>query len=151
MSDALVSQRLAEFVSRWEGFRAEAYRCPAGVWTIGFGTTGCVKAGDTITRAEALTRLQTHLQHDARVVDRVVSVPLESHERDALISLSYNIGQSALAHSTLIRLLNGGDKSGAAEQFLRWNRAGGRRLLGLERRREAERRMFLNADYSGAP
>jgi lysozyme len=147
----LVSTRLAEFVGVWEGFSATAYRCSANVWTIGYGTTEGVKSGDTITRAEALIRLTEHLEEDARNVDRVVGVPLLSYERDALISLVYNIGRAAFSRSTLLRLLNAGDKAEAAEQFLRWNRAGGRVVLGLVKRRTAERSLFLFSDYSGAP
>jgi lysozyme len=147
----LVSTRLAEFVAAWEGFSATAYRCSANVWTIGHGTTEGVRTGDTITRAEALLRLMDHLEEDARTVDRVVRVSLLPHERDALISLSYNIGRGAFTNSTLVRLLNAGDKVAAADQFLRWNRAGGRVVLGLVKRRTAERDLFLNADYSGAP
>jgi lysozyme len=147
----LVSTRLAEFVAVWEGFSATAYRCSANVWTIGYGTTEGVKSSDTITRAEALVRLMAHLEEDARTVDRVVSVPLLAYERDALISLSYNIGRHNFTNSTLVRLLNAGDKAGAADQFLRWNRAGGRVVLGLVKRRTAERNLFLISDYSGAP
>jgi len=147
----LVSTRLAEFVAVWEGFSATAYRCSANVWTIGYGTTKGVKSGDRITRAEALLRLTEHLEEDARSVDRVVGVPLLSNERDALISLVYNIGRAAFSRSTLLRLLNAGDKADAAEQFLRWNRAGGRVVLGLVKRRTAERNLFLLSDYSGAP
>jgi len=147
----LVSTRLAEFVGVWEGFSATAYRCSANVWTIGYGTTKGVKSGDRITRAEALLRLTEHLEEDARNVDREVGVPLLSYERDALISLVYNIGRAAFSRSTLLRLLNAGDKVDAAEQFLRWNRAGGRVVMGLVKRRTAERSLFLFSDYSGAP
>ena len=147
----LVSPQLAEFVAVWEGFRATAYRCSAGVWTVGYGTTAGVKRGDTITHADALDRLMSHLEGDARAVDAAVNVPLESHERDALISFAYNVGRSAFRASTLLRVLNGGDKAGAAAQLLRWNRAGGRVVLGLVKRREAERRLFLFGDYTGAP
>lgn len=151
MTEPLISPRIAEFVARWEGFRATAYRCPAGKWTIGYGTTDGVKPGDTITSAEALDRLARHMEKDARAIDSLVTVSLAPHERDALISLAYNIGISAFTHSTLLRLLNGFDKPGAAEQFMRWTRANGRPLIGLTRRRVAERRIFLEADYSGAP
>jgi lysozyme len=146
-----VSPQLAEFVAVWEGFRATAYRCSAGVWTIGYGTTAGVKRGDTITQGEALDRLMMHLGGDARAVDRVVAVAMEPHERDALISLSYNIGRSAFSNSTLLRRLNAGDKAGAADQFRRWNRSKGKVTEGLVKRRNAERDMFLTADYSGAP
>jgi lysozyme len=147
----LVSGPLADFVAAWEGFSPTAYQCSARVWTIGYGTTHGVKRGDTITRAEALDRLVAHLEGDARAVDRAVVAPLEPHERDALISLSYNIGRAAFANSTLLRVLNGGDKAAAAAQIARWNRAGGKVVLGLVKRRAAEQRLFLFADYSGAP
>ena len=147
----IVSSALAEFVAVWEGFSAVAYQCSAQVWTIGYGTTAGVKRGDIITHGEALDQLMTHLEDDARTVDRVVAITLKQHERDALISLSYNIGRAAFSRSTLLRLLNSGNKTGAADQILRWNRAGGRVVLGLVKRRTAERNLFLYADYSGAP
>jgi lysozyme len=149
--ESLVSPQLAEFVAAWEGFRADAYRCSAGVWTIGYGSTEGVKPGDTITRAEALDRLMVHLEADARVVDQAVDEGLAAHERDALISLVYNIGRAAFNRSSLLSLLTAGNKAAAADQFLRWNRAGGKVNRGLTKRRAAERNLFLNADYSGAP
>jgi lysozyme len=147
----LVSIRLAEFVAVWEGFSATAYRCSAGVWTIGYGTTEGVEPGDTITHAEALDRLMAHLEGDARTVDQVVDMTLADHERDALISLVYNIGRAAFCRSSLLSLLVAENKAAAADQFLRWNRAGGKVNRGLVKRRAAERNLFLNADYSGAP
>lgn len=151
MIEPLVSSSLAEFVANWEGFRAKAYRCPAGVWTIGYGTTEGVHREDTITHAEALDRLAQHLEGDARTVDRLVKVPLQSHERDALISFIYNVGRTAFRNSTLLRLLNGENYEGVAAQFPRWNMAGGRVSKGLVKRRNAERNLFMFGDYSGKP
>lgn len=144
-----VSPPLAVFVAGWEGFRPTAYQCSAGVWTIGYGTTEGVQPGDRITHADALDRLMMHLEGDARAVTSAVTVPLEAHERDALISLAYNIGRAAFRRSTLLRLLNAGEKPAAAAQFRRWTRAGGVVSRGLVRRRNAERALFLFADYSG--
>ena len=78
-------------------------------------------------------------------VERLVKVPLNSSQWDALVSFTYNLGAANLESSTLLRLLNRGDYVGAAEQFPRWNKAGGKELAGLTRRRAAERAMFLEA------
>ena len=151
MTESLVSPKLAEFVAGWEGFRPTAYRCPAGVWTLGYGTTEGVQEGDTITHAEALDRLAQHLEGDARTVDRLVKVPLHAYERDALISFTYNVGRSAFRRSSLLRLLNTGATELAANQFSRWNMAGGRVSRGLVRRRSSEQALFSVGDYSGKP
>jgi lysozyme len=136
-----------ELVARFEGFGANAYRCPAGVWTIGYGMTRWpsglpVQQGDTITQPRAFAMLRDQLQEFAAGVDRLVTVPITAHERGAIISLAYNIGLGALRESTLLRLLNAGDKPAAAAQFKRWTKAAGRELPGLTTRRNAEAVMF---------
>jgi len=141
------SQAGIDLIKRFEDFRARAYQDSAGVWTIGYGTTAGagvkVRPGMTISRAQAEEYLRDHLQQVERAVDRLVTVPLEQHEFDALVSFVYNVGGGAFAKSTLRRKLNAGDRKAAANEFLRWNKAGGKVLKGLKRRRAAERRMFL--------
>jgi lysozyme len=125
----------------------EAYKCPAGVWTIGWGTTEypsgeAVRPGDRITRGTADRHLDYELEEKAEAVRRLVKVALTGDQFSALVSFAYNVGAGALEGSTLLRRLNAGDYAGAAAQFGRWNRGGGRVLAGLTRRREAERRLF---------
>lgn len=134
-------------VKKWEGFRHQAYLCPANVWTVGYGTTRLpggrpVKAGDTMTAAEADEALRHDMRRFASAVDRLITVPLAEHERAALISFAYNVGDGALERSTLRRKLNAGDRAGAAAEFSRWNRAGGKTLSGLVRRRADEEALF---------
>jgi lysozyme len=142
-----VPEECVELVAKWEGFREDAYLCPAGVWTIGYGTTRWpdgrrVKSGEKITRKVADGMMRLHLRDFASEVDRLVDVPLTTHERAALISFTYNVGSSAFASSTLRKLLNEGDRAGAAEQFRRWNKAGGQVSQGLINRRAEEAAMF---------
>ena len=101
-----------------------------------------VKKGDKITAEEAGEMMAADLLPFERDVSRLVKVPLEQCQFDALVCFAYNVGGGALASSTLLKLLNAGDYSGAAGQFSRWNKANGKQLAGLTRRREAERALF---------
>ncbi|MDH0640607.1 lysozyme [Pseudomonas sp. GD03860] len=139
------SKRGIGLIKSFEGLRLQAYRDVVGVWTIGFGTTRGVKAGMSITKEQAERMLINDVQRFEPEVERLVKVPLNSSQWDALVSFTYNLGAANLESSTLLRLLNRGDYVGAAEQFPRWNKAGGKELAGLTRRRAAERAMFLEA------
>ena len=132
-----------KLIKKFEGLRLSAYQCSAHVWTIGYGHTGSVKAGDTITEGQAEKFLRDDLSQFEVAVSRLVSVPLSQHQFDALVSFTFNLGERNLKNSTLLKKLNAGDYSGAAEDFPRWNRADGRVVEGLTRRRLAERDMFL--------
>ena len=137
------SQACVDLVKSFEGFKEHAYQCPAKVWTIGYGTTENVQPGDTVTEAEACELLRQDLQEAADAVDDLVDVEISQAQYDALCSLIYNIGREAFRNSTLLKLLNGGAAFEAvAAQFERWNKAGGKVLAGLSRRRLAERTMF---------
>ncbi|WP_395315816.1 lysozyme [Variovorax sp. UC74_104] len=116
-------------------------------WTIGWGDTGPdVVPGLTITQAEADQRYARRMSGEFEpAVRRTVSVAVSQRQFDALVSIFYNAGADALAKSTLVRLLNAGDTAGAAAQFPRWNMSGGTVLKGLQRRREAERLLFLGS------
>lgn len=141
------SQACVDLVKSFEGFRANAYKCPAGVWTVGYGTTENVQPGDTVTEQEAEEMLMNDLTEAAAAIDDLVDVPITQRQFDALASLIYNIGREAFRNSTLLRLLNagkGGHEVGA--QFLRWNRAGGKVLPGLSRRRAAEAVLFESGE-----
>lgn len=136
------SQVCIDFVKSFEGFKEHAYLCPAGVWTIGFGTTEHVKPGDTVTEKEGEALLFCDLLEASDAVNDLVEVPITQNQHDALTSFVYNLGREAFRNSTLLRLLNAGNYAGAAAQFPRWNKAGGKVIAGLSRRRESERKMF---------
>lgn len=127
-----------------EGLRLTAYRDSGGVWTIGYGSTGGVRRGMTITRDQAVLRLYHDLDTAEAAVNNRVTVPLSQPQFDALVSLVFNIGGGAFRKSTLLQKLNVGDSAGAANEFMRWVKAKGRVLGGLVTRRAAERALFLS-------
>lgn len=136
----------ARFVAKWEGLRLTTYLDAVGVPTIGWGHTGPdVHMGMTISRARAMQLLVMDLREAAAAVSRLVKVPITVRQRIALISFAFNCGIGALEESTLLRKLNAKDYQGAADEFLKWDHAGGSRLLGLTRRRRAERWLFLHS------
>ena len=143
------SDKGLELIKTFEGFRAKPYLCPAGIPTIGYGATyypdgrRVTMQDRPVTEADATAMLRSMLASYEAGVTRYVQVPLTQGQYDALVSFAYNLGLAALKSSTLLRLLNARNYAGAAAQFARWNRAGGKVLPGLTRRREAERVMFL--------
>lgn len=132
-------------IKSFEGLRLQAYQDAVGVWTIGYGATRGVKVGMSITKDQAERMLLNDVQRFEPEIQRLVTTPLSQGQWDALVSFTYNLGAANLESSTLRRLLNAGDYAGATEQFPRWNKAGGRVLPGLVRRRAAERELFLGA------
>ena len=135
----------------FESCRLEAYWDADGkVWTIGWGDTGPdVVQGLRISQTDADQRLQRRLDREfVPGVLKALTRPATQAQLDAMADLAYNIGVSAFQGSTLVRLFNAGDQAGAAEQFPRWNKSNGKVLLGLRRRRAADRARFLGA--SGA-
>lgn len=132
----------------YEGLRLKTYLCSAGVLTIGYGHTGPdVKAGMTISEQEADELLRKDLKRFEDGVESLVKVDLAEDEFSALVAFAFNVGLGNLKTSTLLRLLNNGDYSGAAAQFGRWAKAGGKTLPGLVKRRESESRMFQGLDW----
>ncbi|MDX7034691.1 lysozyme [Enterobacter roggenkampii] len=136
-------------IKQFEGCKLTAYQDSVGVWTIGYGWTKPVdgkpiRAGMTIKQETAERLLKTGLVSYENDVSRLVKVDLTQGQFDALVSFTYNLGARSLTTSTLLRKLNAGDYAGAADEFLRWNKAGGKVLNGLTRRREAERALFLS-------
>ena len=122
-----------------EGYSDKAYTPVKGDrLTIGFGTTGGVKAGDTIKPPQAVARALVDVQKFEGALKQCVKVPLHQHEYDAYVSLSYNIGSAAFCGSTLVKKLNAGDFDGACQQVLRWDKFNGKPLAGLTKRRQAE-------------
>lgn len=141
----MVNDAGVALVREFEGCRLDAYRCPAGIPTIGYGATGPdIRMGMKWTQEEADERLAEDLARFAEGVERLVLVDLTDNQFAALVSFAYNVGLGALAGSTLLRKLNADDFQGAADQFARWNKGGGRVLPGLVRRRAAERDLFLS-------
>ena len=132
-----------EFVSGWEGLELTAYPCSAGGWTIGSGHTKGVKKGDTCTEEQAKKWLIEDLADTQSRLARYINVPVTQNEFIALVSLAFNVGVGNLSRSKLLRKLNSGDREGAAEEFLDFDLANGKRLAGLTRRRKAEHDLFL--------
>lgn len=144
-----ISDKGISLIKQFEGCKLTAYQDSVGVWTIGYGWTQPVdgkpiRAGMTIKQEAAERLLKTGLVSYESDVSRLVKVGLTQGQFDALVSFTYNLGSRSLSTSTLLRKLNAGDYAGAADEFLRWNKAGGKVLNGLTRRREAERALFLS-------
>ena len=139
------SQKGVSLIKSFEGLRLKSYQDSVGVWTIGYGATRGINAGMTITNDQAERMLLNDIARFEPEIERLVKVTLNQAQWDALMSFTYNLGAANLSSSTLLKMLNAGDYAGAAEQFPRWNKAGGQVLSGLVKRRAAERAMFLGA------
>lgn len=127
-----------------EGYRSRAYDDGVGVQTVGFGTTAGVKRGDTITVERALVRLGDDVAKFERELRACIGeVPLAQYEWDAYVSWAYNVGTGAACGSTLVRKLKALDYAGACAELLRWDKAGGRVLPGLTKRRQEEYRRCI--------
>jgi lysozyme len=121
---------------------------PGDVPTIGFGTTDGVKMGDKITPPKALARAYSDVAKFEGAIKKCVKVPLYQYEYDAYVSLAYNIGSQNFCSSTLVKKLNVEDYAGACKEILRWDRAKGRVVLGLTKRRQEEYKKCLGTTYS---
>jgi lysozyme len=139
-----------ELIRHFEGCRFDAYLCPAGVWTIGYGHTADVKEGDSIDQEAAEAFLIEDLEKFEQAVTRLVEVPLTQQQFDALVSWTFNLGAGNLAESTLLRKLNNYQYAEVPEQMMRWVKAGGQVLDGLVKRRAAEAALFQNKDWREA-
>lgn len=140
-----ISQAGLDLIKQFEGLRLKSYLCPASVWTIGYGSTGPhVRQGMVISAPEAEALLRKDVGRFERAVEAMVKVTITQPQFDALVSFAFNVGTGALKSSTLLRKLNLGDYRGAADQLLRWNKAGKTVLPGLTKRRKAERALFLS-------
>lgn len=146
-----ISQAGLDLIKSFEGYHdklpdgsCRAYRCPANVLTIGWGCTEDVTEGLVWTKDQAEAGLRKELIKHENNVKRLVTVDLNQHEFDALVSFTYNVGSGALEKSTLLRCLNKGDRAGAAKGFHLWNKAGGKVLPGLVTRRAREATLFLS-------
>jgi lysozyme len=139
-----------ELIRHFEGCRFDAYLCPAGVWTIGYGHTADVKEGDSIDQEAAEAFLIEDLEKFEQAVMRLVEVPLTQQQFDALVSWTFNLGAGNLAESTLLRKLNNYQYAEVPEQMMRWVKAGGQVLDGLVKRRAAEAALFQNKNWREA-
>ena len=143
---------LIDLVREVEGFRSKAYRCPAGVWTIGYGHTENVHEGDIITVDAALCVLHSDLRAIAKDVKKAVKVPLDDWQLSALISFTFNVGIGALRRSTLLIMLNNRDYTDVPEQLVLWNKATvkGKKIVlpGLVTRRAKEVNLWLHSQKS---
>lgn len=140
------SQAAIDLIKEHEGCRLDAYLCPAGKPSIGYGHTGGVEIGQSITPKEAEDLLRSDLERFEQGVSAALMVPVTQSQFDALVCFAYNVGLAALRASTLLKRLNAGDAAGAADEFLRWNKAKGHALPGLTKRRKAERALFLTKE-----
>lgn len=128
-----------------EGYTDRAVQpLPGDKWTVGFGTTEGVKAGDTIAPPKALERKLRDVQKFEGAIKQCVTAPLTQNEYDAYTQLTYNIGESAFCNSTLVRKLNARDYVGACQEILRWDRYKGQPNKGLADRRQREYRTCIS-------
>lgn len=143
MTTSVEGKRL---IKDFEGLRLSAYRCPAGVWTIGYGHTRGVKQGHVITKAQA----EDYLVEDIAPIERelnTVGVNFRQEQFDALVSWIFNLGLTNFRHSTmLIRISTNADDIEITDQLVKWVNVSKKPSLGLKRRRVAEANMFLGYD-----
>ena len=146
----LVSNNCINIVKKYEGFRSKPYKCPAGIWTIGYGSTFYIN-GEKVSRYDSeisetfASELLENVVNDFAIkVDRLIKVSLNQNQFDALVSFTYNVGIGAFSKSTLLKKLNTADLNGASKEFVRWNKANGKVLKGLTNRRIDEQKLFDN-------
>jgi lysozyme len=140
-----------ELTKQFEGLELKAYQDSVGVWTIGYGHTGTdVKAGLTITEDQASVLLAADVAWAVTCVNKSVTSAINQNQFDAMVDFVFNLGCAAFGGSTLLKMVNAGDFAGAAGQFGRWNKAGGKVLAGLTKRRTAEAALFQKAPTTAA-
>ena len=142
-----ISQEGLSLIKKFEGCELEAYKCAAGVLTIGYGSTKDVKEGDSITQEEADELLLHEMDEYEGYVKDSVTVDLDQNQFDALVSWVFNLGPSNLKASTMLKVLNSKEFEEVPSQIKRWNKAGGKVLQGLIRRREAEALLFEGKEW----
>jgi lysozyme len=151
------SKACCDLIKQFEGFRAKAYLCPAGIMTVGYGHTGLdVVPGLIVTQAQGDALLRNDVEKFSNIVNKALTTQVTQGQFDALVSFCFNTGPGKTGvkdglitlksgnPSTLLRKTNSGDKLGAAAEFPKWATAGGVPLKGLMVRREAEQRLYLS-------
>jgi len=142
-----ISQEGLALIKKFEGCRLKAYRCSANVLTIGYGHTGGVKEDDTISQPEADELLKEDIAKFEEYVNDNVIVELKQYQFDALVAWTFNLGPGNLRESTMLKKLNDADYASVPFEMRRWNKAGGKTLDGLIRRRQAEGLLFENKEW----
>ena len=143
-----ISEEGKALIKKFEGCKLEAYKCQAGVWSIGFGYTKGVQEGDVWSQDHAEYMLDVELEEYEGYINDLVDVELEQHQFDSLTSWVYNLGSRNLISSTLLIKLNGGLYDEIPHEIKRWNKVNGEISEGLVRRRLAEALLFENKDWS---
>lgn len=140
-----ISDNGIKFIANWEGKRNSIYMDAVGLPTIGIGHL--IKKGEVfpkvMTDKEVYDLFRKDVKYFETAINNLVKVKLNQNQFDALISFTFNVGIGALQTSTLLKKLNAGDYTGTSQEFLRWDKANGKPLLGLTRRRTAEKELFL--------
>lgn len=144
-----VNQAGLDLIKRYEGWRANAYRDAVGIWTIGYGHTSMaghpkVTAGLKITQAEGDAILARDVEKFATGVARLIKVPLKDNQFSALVSFAFNVGLGAFEGSSVLKYVNHSNFAGVPGRLKLWNKAGGKTLPGLVKRRAAEGKMFAD-------
>jgi len=143
-----ISEEGKNLIKKFEGCELEAYKCAAGVWTIGYGHIKTAVEGMKIDQATANELFDEEMGEYETYVNTAVTVPLSQNQFDALVSWVFNLGNGNLNASTMLKVINSGDHAGVPAQIKRWNKAGGKVLDGLIRRREAEALLYEGKDWS---
>jgi len=142
-----ISQEGLGLIKKFEGCELNSYKCAAGVWTIGYGSTHGIEEGMSISKSRAEELLLEDISEFEDHVMNNVKVSLNQNQFDAMVSWTFNLGAGNLKSSTLLKVLNGNDYEDVPEQIKRWNKAGGKVLEGLIRRREAEALLFAGKEW----
>lgn len=146
----VITTKLKELVKKFEGCELKAYQCPAGIWTIGFGSTRyedglAIRKGDTITQAKAELLLEVTLIRFIKEVEKMVKSNINQNQKDALTDFAYNCGIGNLNSSTLLKKVNANPNDVTIkDEFLKWNKAKGVVLNGLTKRRQAEVNLYFS-------
>lgn len=143
-------------IRQFEGFRGQAYRCPAGIWTIGYGHTSqagppSVSPGMTMSEGRAREVLVVDVERFAAGVRANLTRPVSDARFSALVSFAFNVGLGAFRSSSVLRAVNAGDLDAVPRRLQLWVKGGGRVLPGLVRRRAAEAAMFVGGGEGNAP
>ena len=142
-----ISQEGISLIKKFEGCEYNAYKCAADVLTIGYGHTKDVKEGDLVTQQEAENLLTKDLEEFEGYVLDAVEMPMSQYQFDAMVSWTFNLGPNNLKSSSMLKVLNKGNYEDVPAQIKRWNKAGGKVLEGLIRRREAEALLFEGKEW----
>lgn len=143
----MINQEGLDLIKSFEKLYLASYLDPVGIWTVGYGHTKTAEPDMVITEGEAVELLHQDLLEFEEAVEDAVQISINDNQFAALVSFTFNLGIGSLWDSTLLKLLNVGDIRGAANEFLKWDKAGGQALLGLTRRRRAERALFLSQPW----